>query len=106
LLNLLVHFELGNTLVVDSLLRSTHRKLSKAGQLNAFEQFFVQALRQANQAATQREQRTRFTHSLQRLRELDLQPADRAILRFFDFESWLEAKATQTPFGQVVQRRL
>lgn len=105
LLNLLVHFELGNTLVVDSLLRSTHRKLSKAGQLNAFEQFFVQTLRQANQAPNTREQRLRFAQGLIRLRELDLQPSDRAILRFFDFESWLEAKATRASFEQVVQRK-
>lgn len=104
LLNLLVHFELGNTLVVDSLLRSTQRKLSKSGQLNAFEQFFVHTLRQANQAPNTREQRARFAQGLQRLRELDLQPADRAILRFFDFESWLEAKATQVAFGRVVAR--
>ena len=38
------------------------------------------------------------------LQQLSLGPADKAILRFFNFAAWLEAKALGQSFASVVQR--
>lgn len=103
LLNLIVHFEMDNTILLTSLLRSTQRNLQKKGRFNTFEQLFIQCLKQANQLPAYREQQKTFKAYLQKLKALELTPRDRATLRFFDFESWLKSKATRTPFADVIQ---
>lgn len=105
LLNLIIHFELENTILLTSLLRSTQRSLQKSGRYEAFEQFFVQCLRQANQAPGGRERRAVFQDNLERFQNLTLGPSDKAILRFFNFACWLEAKASGTTFASMVQRQ-
>ncbi len=103
LLNLIIHFELENTILLTSLLRSTQRSLQKSGRYNTFEQFFVQCLRQANQSPGSRERRAIFQDNLARFQQLTLGPSDKAMLRFFNFACWLEAKASGTTFASVVQ---
>ncbi|MEZ4986020.1 MAG: hypothetical protein R2795_13455 [Saprospiraceae bacterium] len=105
LLNLVVHFEMGNSLLVGSLLRSTQRLLQKSSQLNAFEQLFIQTIRQANQQTKRSSQRAVFSQGVEQLKTLTLRPEDKAMLRFFDFESWLESQVSSLTFEQVVQQR-
>ena len=105
LLNLIIHFELGNTILLASLLRSTQRSLQKNKRYNTFEQFFLGCLRQASQAPGTRERKAVFANSLDKFRQLELSPADRAILRFFNFACWLEAKALNVPFAKVVEQQ-
>ncbi|MEL6835074.1 MAG: hypothetical protein AAFP77_18900 [Bacteroidota bacterium] len=105
LLNLIIHFELGNTILLSSLLRSTQRSLQKSGRYNTFEQFFLACLRQASQAPGHRERKAVFENSLSKFSHLDLNPADRAILRFFNFACWLEAKAQNASFAEVVEQQ-
>ncbi|WP_044085677.1 hypothetical protein [Lewinella cohaerens] len=105
LLNLVVHFEVGNTILLTSLLRSTQRNLQKKGRYNAFEQLFIQCLKQANQLPAYREQQKVFKEYLKKLETQQLTARDRATLRFFDFESWLKSKATRTPFSEVIRAK-
>lgn len=106
LLNLVVHFEMGNTILLTSLLRSTQRNLQKKGRYNTFEQLLIQCLKQANQLPAYREQQKVFKDYLEKLAVQTLTARDRATLRFFDFESWLEAKASRTLFSEVVKRKI
>ncbi|PSR11623.1 MAG: hypothetical protein DA408_11190 [Bacteroidetes bacterium] len=103
LLNLVVHFEMGNSILLSSLLRSTQRNLQKRGRFNAFEQVFWQCLRQVNQLPGQREQQPVFQQCWQKIKALELSASDRSMLRFFDFESWLESKASRKDFATVIQ---
>lgn len=104
LLNLIIHYELGNTILLTSLLRSTQRSLQKNNRYNTFEQFFLQCLRQANQLPGSRERKAAFQQNLEKFKQLSLGPADKAILRFFNFAAWLEAKALGQSFASVVQQ--
>jgi tetratricopeptide (TPR) repeat protein len=105
LLNLIVHFEMDNTLLLTSLLRSTQRNLQKKGRYNAFEQLFIQCLKHAHTLPSYREQQKVFATYLQKLTDLEISPRDRATLRFFDFNSWLKSKATRTSFAEVVRSK-
>lgn len=105
LLNLVVHFEMGNTILLTSLLRSTQRNLQKNGRYNTFEQLLIQCLKQANHLPAYREQQKVFKDYLEKLELQELTARDRATLRFFDFESWLKCKATRTPFAEVVKTK-
>lgn len=103
LLNLIIHFEMGNTILLSSLLRSTQRSLQKQNRWNSFEQVLVQSLRQAIQLPSFREQQLLFKNSLEQFMEIALSPADHALLRFFDFKSWLQSKAERRDFASVMQ---
>ena len=101
----MVHFEVGNTILLTSLLRSTQRNLQKKGRYNTFEQLFIQCLKQANQLPAYREQQKVFKEYLKKLEAQQLTARDRATLRFFDFESWLKSKATRTSFSEVIRAK-
>jgi tetratricopeptide (TPR) repeat protein len=103
LLNLIVHFEIGNTILLSSLIRSTQRSLQKQDRWNAFEQVLLQSLRQAIQLPSFREQQTLFQQSLKKFLAIKLSPADHALLRFFDFKSWWQSKAERRDFASVMQ---
>ena len=97
---------MGNAILLDSLLRTTQRKLQKQGRFNAFEQVFWQCLRQVNQQIRLRDQQPVFQQCLQKISNMELTLHDRAMLRFFDFESWLESKAKNKAFADVVRQKL
>lgn len=103
LLNLVVHFEMGNTILLSSLIRSTQRAFQKQSRWNALEQILLQTLRQAIQLPSFREQQALFKESLMKFRAIELSPADHAILRFFDFNSWWQSKAERRGFASVMQ---
>lgn len=106
LLNLIVHYEMNNTILLDSLLKSTQRSLQKAKRYNAFEYLLFQALRQANQLLSKREKKEVFSQALTKLQASDLSKRERAMLRFFDFEAWLLSKTTDQSFAQAIQQKI
>ena len=49
ILNLIIHYELGNTVLLDSLLRSTYRYLNKENRLSEIEKKFINFFKEATQ---------------------------------------------------------
>ncbi len=105
LLNLTLHYEMGNHLLLDSLIRSTQRYLQKKKRLHRFEQLLLNCLRQANRTQDRKDRLALFQKAHQELQQLHPNVQERAILRFFDFNSWLQSKATGQSFATIVQER-
>ena len=103
LLNLILHHEMDNQLLLSSLLRSTERHLRKRRRMMAFEALLLGCLRQVNRATSQREKQAIFRDTLERLEAMELAPEERALPRFFDFTAWLEAHVGQASFAERVR---
>jgi tetratricopeptide (TPR) repeat protein len=104
ILNLIIHFELGNTILLDSLLRSTYRFLSKENRLSEFEREVMQFIREASKPHSKKEMRQILETLKQYFEELSHSPSF-GVLELFDVISWLESKISGKPFGEVVRER-
>ena len=105
ILSLLFHFELGNKLLMESLLRSATRFMQKKNRLFDLERRFIQLFSALLRAPSARAQQAAF----QRLRAdwpaLTGLPGAAALLQTFDLDAWLESKIQGLPFGEIVRRK-
>lgn len=104
-LSLLLHFEMGNTMLLESLLRSATRFLRKKNRLLEFERRFIHGLSEILRAPDSTTQRQVFRRMRTELQELYSLPGVRGILQTFDLDAWLEGKVSGQPFARVVREK-
>ncbi len=105
IINLVLHYELGNTMLLEYLLQSTYRYLKQRERLLEFERRILQFIREALRIKTTTELRDAFSRLRAGLLELSSVPSEEAMLRYFDIISWLESKISGRDFAAVVQER-
>lgn len=104
ILNLMIHYELGNTMLLDSLLRSTYRYLKKANRFSEFEQKMMNFIREAGKPHSKKEMRQILENLKQDFENLSRQPSY-GVFDLFDIIAWLESKISGKPFAEVVKER-
>lgn len=104
--NLIIHYEMGNSILLDSLLKSTQRSLQKSKNYNAFEHLLFNCLRQANHLINKTEIKNIFADTVEELKSTKWSEKERAILRLFYFEEWLLSKAREKTFAKIIQERV
>lgn len=105
LLNLIIHYEMDNHLLLDSLIRSTQRFLQKRRHFRSFEQLLINCIRQANRLPGKGERKQLFEKANENLAALSLTAREQSMLRFFDFAAWIVAKKDNLTFSEVIQRK-
>ena len=107
ILNLIIHFEIGNTLLLESLLRSTYRFLSKRNRLYGFEKSVLGPLsKNQGELRTAKEMREAFVELKKEFENLSQNPSENAMLRYFNFTAWLESKIENKTFAEAVRKSL
>ncbi len=104
ILNLIIHYELGNTMLLDSLLRSTYRYLNKANRLSDFERKMMNFIKEAGKPHSRKEMQQILETLKQDFEELSRQPSY-GVFDLFDIISWLESKINGKPYAEVVKER-
>ncbi|MCB9283211.1 MAG: hypothetical protein H6563_03985 [Lewinellaceae bacterium] len=105
ILNLIIHFEMGNSLLLESLVRSTQRFLKKEEHMFEYERAMLQFIKAAIRAVDKREEKKAFQLLQKQLESLYALPAERPMLDLFDIQAWVESKIRQLPFAEVVRTR-
>ncbi len=94
ILNLIVHYELGNTDLLEYIVKSTYRFLYKRKRLYKFEtsvlNFIKNKLPKVN---TGEELAEAFRELRAELKKILKDPYEKQVLEYFDFISWLDRKA-------------
>ncbi len=105
MLNLIIHYEMGNIVLLESLIKNTYRYLRRKNQVYEFEKTLLQFFQQAVKG----NDRTRLSNAWKELKiaieELAEQPSEKILLEYFDFTSWIESKINKIPFATVVANR-
>jgi hypothetical protein len=104
-LSLILHFELNNTVLLESLLRATTRFLKKKNRAHDLEQRFVHFVAELIRQPVGREQVHLFTKMKAYLEQDAATPATQSLLQTFDLDSWLESKINGQTFAAVVQAK-
>ncbi len=105
ILQLIIHFELGNFLLLDSQLRTATRFLKRKNRLHKLERRFMQGIHEASHLPDSKGNRAVFTQVKADLLPLANEPETRALLQTFDLMAWLDAKAEGRTFEEVVRRK-
>ncbi len=103
ILNLIIHYEIGNTLLLESLLRSTYRFLSKRNRLYEFEKRVLGFIQKTGKLRSSKELREAFLTLKLEFDDLTKIPSENAMLRYFNFTAWLESKIEEKTFAEAVQ---
>jgi len=105
ILNLIIHYEIGNTLLLESIIRSTYRYLKNRNSLFAAEKrilSFIQKAARIHDAAELQEALRNLRAELQALAQ---HPKERAMLQLFDIDAWLESKISNRAFADIIRQK-
>jgi hypothetical protein len=105
ILSLIIHFEMGNTMLMESLVRSTTRFMQKKNRLFELERRFIQFVSELLRLPEGKEQKEAFIKMKADLKTQALQPGVKSLLQAFDLESWLDSKMSKKSFAEVVKEK-
>ena len=105
ILNLIVHFEMGNSMLLDSLVRSTYRFLKKQEHVREYERRVLNFIRNSQKWTSRKESRQAYQLLKEDLAGLFQSKEEGAMLELFDITAWIDSKIEDKPFAQVVQER-
>jgi hypothetical protein len=94
ILNLIVHYELGNRELLPYAVRSTYRALCKRNRLNGVESVLLRSIRALARAERKREIMAIFARMKTELEALADDPSEQHAFAYFHFIPWLRAKMT------------
>lgn len=105
ILSLIIHFEMGNTVLLESLMRSATRFLQKKNRLYDLERRFIHLMQELLRQTSVREQQGIFQKMKIDLQEIAQAPGTKALLQTFDLGAWLEAKLESRTFAAAVREK-
>lgn len=103
IISLVIHLEMGNMALLESLMRSAVRFMQKKNRLFELERRFIQFMSELIRVPSQRDQQIAFRKMKADLQQLALQPGSQVLLQTFDLDAWLEAKISGQTFATVVR---
>ncbi len=104
ILNLICHYELENTDLVDYYILSTYRFLIKKEDLYIFQKYIMKFLKDLNRI--KQDQLIDAFKNLQRqMQGLKSNPYEKRAFLYFDINSWLESKITNRPVGEIIREK-
>jgi tetratricopeptide (TPR) repeat protein len=103
-LNLIIHYELGNTMLLESLLRSTYRFLNKENRLFEFEKKFLNFIRESLKPHSKKELK-KILEALKKDFEDLSKTSAKGSFGLFDMTVWLESKITGNTYAEIMKER-
>jgi len=104
LYNLAVHYELGNTGLLQYTIQSTTRYLQKRTRDFPVEKAIIQNFRKLIKTETAADKKKAFTRFREDLNEVIQTPEDRVIMRYFDYLTWIESKLSGQSLSDVMRK--
>ena len=104
ILNLVIHYELGNTMLLESLLRSTYRFLNKENRLFEFERKFLNFIRESLKPHSKKEMKKILEDLKNDFEDLSKTSA-KGSFGLFDMTIWLESKISGKTYAEIMKAR-
>jgi hypothetical protein len=105
-LNLILHFEMGNTTLLDSLLKSTTSYISRHASVTAFERLLFRFIREAYHSTSKSELKGIARELKQQFENITQDSTQSIFTQYFDFLAWIESKITGKRFASIVQAKM
>lgn len=105
ILNLISHYELGNTDLVEYHIKSTYRFLLKKGNLQEFQKIILHFLKRLSRDITNENLVENFSELKEQLLPLAANPYEKRAFIYFDIISWLESKIEKRPVEEIIKEK-
>lgn len=102
---LIVHYEIGNYILLESLLRSTYRYLRKQDRFHGFESSILKFIRKSKDLTTKRQLKQAYLDLKTAFELLAKKPSEKAIFRYFNFMAWIDSKINESEFDEEVRQQ-
>ncbi|MBU3713572.1 MAG: hypothetical protein FGM46_01340 [Ferruginibacter sp.] len=104
LLHLISHYELGNSEIIEYLIKSVYRFMAKMQNLSSVEEAIFKFLRNAFHTDKGKLKQA-FTELLEKLRKFEHNRFEARAFVYLDIISWLESKISQKPIAEIIRQR-
>ncbi|MEO8589017.1 MAG: hypothetical protein ABI432_06600 [Flavobacteriales bacterium] len=104
LFNLVLHYELGNFDLLEYIVRSTQRFLSKRHRANQVEIILIEHIKKMARTTDPAVKRDLFRSMNQQFAPLLKDVNESMVLKYFDVKSWVESHVEGVPFSEIVRR--
>lgn len=104
LFNLVVHYELGNYELLNYIIKSTYRYLSKRRRDHELEMVIINFMKQLAKKPGPAEEAAIFRDFSEELNRQLATDRDRILIDFFDFNTWIQSHIDNVPF-QLAKKR-
>lgn len=105
ILNLISHYEQGNTDLIDYLIKSTYRFLLLKDDLHQYQTYILRFLKNLSSDTTEQDLLLRFEQLHRQLLTLIDSPYEGRAFIYFDIISWLESKIYKRTVQEVIQEK-
>lgn len=105
LLNLIIHFELGNDQLLEYIVKSTYRFLSNRKRLFKVESVMLKLLRHYPKWIDSTQIRKGFSGLLEELEALKTDEFENRAFEYFDFTAWMQSQISEQSFEQRVRSK-
>jgi hypothetical protein len=102
LLNLVIHYELGNYDLLEYIIKSTFRYLNKSPKDYRVDNLILKHIRKLARLGPPKDHIKVLKEMRQELVEVFENPSERVVLDYFDFIAWLEGHINNTTMGEAV----
>jgi hypothetical protein len=102
IINLVLHFELGNYDFTEYVIKSLNRYLSKHGRDYATETLLIKTIRKLSKNILWEEQEVIFKNLEQELKQLFNDHHEQVIQEYFDLMAWVKSKLNKTGYTEEV----
>jgi len=106
LFNLVIHYELGNFDLLEYIIKSTHRYLNKRQRAYKVEMVLLEHIKKLAKTTNEQTKKEILTSLKKELKELFKDQNESVVLKYFDFNSWIESRLTDIPFSEVVKEKI
>ena len=101
LVHLLAHYELGNTEIMESLVRSVYRFMAKMENLTVVEEEMLKFLRNSFDV-TPKKMKPELEKLLNKIKHLEKNRFETRAFAYLDIISWLESKVYEKPMSTII----
>lgn len=105
LLHLIAHYELGNTGIMEHLIKSVYRFMANMEHLSVVEEEIFRFIRKSFQLTTSTQIRAALLALLERLKRIEGNRFESRSFMYLDIIGWLESKLQGVPVQEVIRQR-
>ena len=105
ILNLIIHYEMKNTDLIESLLRSTYRFLTDKDFFAEFEKKFLSSFREAIEIQSRKELKIHWENLSKEYERLEQEGNLPGFIRWFPTKEWIDAQASGISFARIVKQQ-
>lgn len=103
-MNLMIHYEMGNDLLLEHLLKSSYRFLRKRNQLYELERIMLSFFKKIKKTRSFGEKEKMFQTLKEEFQALKKKPNETALFNYFNFFAWIDSKIEGVTYPEAIKK--